>query len=420
MWIPLVVVVVRAVGSASCIGGAVRAHTGGVYDLEDDFTSAQIERARSRKRDALPLRYCGVVTDLVVPCLLGFTPLGAGLMRAAGRIGGGGWVATAALGSVAVYLVLIVVGLPLSVLGERLNRRWGLSTRSWRLFAADLVKGVGIGMVLIVGVAIGLFALIRGNPDTWWAWGAPAAAALVFVASFLMPVLIEPVFNKFKPMAEGPLRDRLLELVGQSELTVRDILVSDGSRRTTAANAYVSGFGRTRRVVVWDTTVEQFETEEVAAIAAHELGHAAKRDVLVGTAVGAIGAAVSVALLGLILRWAPLLDAAGIKTVADPRSLPLLFALTTVGGAVAGPAGLAFSRRIEARADGYALDLVRDPETIVVMERRLATSNLADLEPNPLTVVLFASHPPIRARIAHARQWAAEHGMPVPGPVGSQ
>ncbi|WP_236652494.1 M48 family metalloprotease [Streptacidiphilus neutrinimicus] len=391
--------------------------------LEDDFTPAEIARSRARKRETAPLRYASMLLGLAVPAVLGFTPLGAGLVRAAGRLGGGGWVATAALGAVALQLLLLLFELPLSLRAEVVNRRWGLSRRSWRLFAADAGKGFAIGAALFAGVAVVLYALMRWLPGTWWVLGAVGAAALVVALSFLLPVVVEPLFNRFTPLPDGPLRVALTAMVEASGVRVRDILVSDASKRTSAVNAYVSGIGRTRRVVVWDTTVEQAAPEEVAAVAAHELGHAARRDVLHGTLTGALGAAAAVCVLAAALRWPPLLDAAGVTHASDPRSLALVMALGTVGGALAGPVYNARSRQVEARADAYALDLTRAPETVVAMQRRLAVLNIADLAPHPLTVALFASHPPTAARIAHARAWARTHGLPDPprlSPTGGQ
>ena len=379
-----------------------------------DFTPEQIERARAYKRDVRPLRLTSMLVGLAVPLVLGLTPAGAGLVEAAGDIGGGGWVATALLGSVALSLLGLLIRIPLSMWGETVSRRWGLSKRGWWLFAADTAKGFVIGAVLTAAAVIAFYALLRNGGGAWWVWAALAAAVLAVLGSFIMPVLIEPLFNKFKPLPEGPLRDRLMALVEQSGVPVRDILVSDSSKRTTAANAYVSGFGKTRRLVVWDTTTDSLDTDEVAAIAAHELGHAARRDVLVGTVFAAVGAALGVAVLAAALHWSPLLDAAGVAHAADPRSQALVRAVLVVIGLVGEPWGLAFSRHIEARADGYALDLFRAPDTIVRMERALAVQNIADLEPRRWEVILRYTHPPIPDRIAHARRWAAETGVPIP------
>ncbi|MEY9875176.1 STE24 endopeptidase [Streptacidiphilus sp. MAP12-33] len=382
--------------------------------LEDDFTPAQITRSRTRRREVAPLRYTSMLLALAVPAVLGFTLLGAGLVRAAGRVAGGGWVATAALGAVALQLVTFLAALPLSLRAEAVNRRWGLSHRGARLFAADAAKGLGIGATLFAVVSVVLYGLMRWQPDTWWAWAALGAALLVVALSFLLPVVVEPLFNRFTPLPDGELRRALMAMVEASGVPVRDILVSDASRRTSAVNAYVSGIGRTRRVVVWDTTVRQAAPEEVVAVAAHELGHAARRDVLYGTLTGAVGAAAVTCALAAALHWTPLLHAAGVTRAADPRSLALVLALGTVAGVLGGPVYNARSRQVEARADAYALDLTRAPETVVAMQRRLAVLNIADLEPHPLAVAVFATHPPTTARIAHARAWAAAHGLPDP------
>lgn len=382
-----------------------------------DFTPEQIERARTYKRDVRPLRLTSTLLGLAVPLVLGLTPVGAGLVGAAGDLAGGGWVARAVLGSLALSVLGLVLRIPLSMWSETVSRRWGLSKRGWGLFAADTAKGFLIGAVLTAAGILGFYALLRYAGGAWWVWAALAAAALAVLGSFIMPVLIEPLFNKFQPLPAGPLRDRLMALVEQSGVQVKEILVSDSSRRTTAANAYVSGFGKTRRLVVWDTTTDSLDTGEVAAIAAHELGHAARRDVLTGTVFGALGAAIGVAVLAAALHWSPLLDAAGVQQADDPRSQALLRAILVVIGLAGEPWGLAYSRYIEGRADGYALDLFRDPETIVRMERALAVQNIADLNPRRWEILLRYTHPPIPERIAHARRWAAETGVPIPKPL---
>jgi STE24 endopeptidase len=378
-----------------------------------------VERARAHKRDVRPLRIVSTGVGLVVTLVLGLTPAGAGLVRVAGDVAGGGWVARAVLGSLAISLLGLVIRIPLSMWGEVLNRRWGLSRRGWGLFAADIAKAFVIGAVLTAAAVAGLYFLLRHAGGAWWVWAAGAAAALAVLGSFIMPVLVEPLFNKFRPLPGGELRDRLMALVAESGVAVRDILVSDSSKRTTAANAYVSGFGKTRRLVVWDTTTDSLATDEVAAVAAHELGHAARRDVLVGTALGAVGAALGVAALAAALHWSPLLDAAGVTHASDPRSQALVRAILAVLGLLGEPWGLAYSRRIESRADGYALDLVRDPDTVVRMERALAVQNIADLRPRRYEILLRYTHPPIQERIAHARRWAAEHDVAIPKPLSA-
>ena len=184
------------------------------YALEEDFTAAQIERSRRRRRETRPLRLASAVITPVLLCVLGFSPLGAGLVHGVGRLVGGEWAATAVLGTVALVLLMMVVDLPFSARIEVVNRRWGLSNRNWRLFWIDTAKGAVLGAALLSIVVICLYALIHALPGTWWIPAAIAAAALVFLLSFLLPVVVEPMFNRFASMEPRPLRDQLVQVAG--------------------------------------------------------------------------------------------------------------------------------------------------------------------------------------------------------------
>ncbi len=186
---------------------------------------------------------------------------------------------------------------------------------------------------------------------------------------------------------------------------MRDVLVSDASRRTTALNAYVSGFGSTRRVVLYDTVLDRLPDAEIEAIVAHELGHVATDDVLTGTLMGALGAGAATALAGWLLSWGPLLRRAGADSPADPRVVPLLLFLVTVGGLLGTPIQNGVSRQVEMRADVHALDLTGDAEAFIDMQRRLTTSNLGDPDPPDPWHWYFGSHPTAAERIALARDW---------------
>ena len=378
-------------------------------DSASDFTPEQYARSKARKRATAPVRYTSLAVDLAAVLILGFTPAGSAIAQWAGGLAGGGWIATALLGALALRALLWLLDLPLSLWREKINKEWRLSTRTRRLFWLDSLRGFLIGAILFAAVSLGFFAITRSVPGNWPLVAGACGVALVFVLSFLLPVVIEPIFNRFRPLEEGELRTRLTDLASRSGVKVQDVLVSDASRRTTADNAYVSGFGKTRRIVLWDTTIQHLDTAEIASVAAHELGHAKRRDVVTGTAVGAVGTAASVAVLAWTLSSHAFQTAAHVTGPQDPRAIALLLAVASVLGAVAGPLFNAYSRRIERRADQFGMDLTRDPAAVITTWRRLAVSNLADLEPHPVTVLLFATHPPIPARLAHARQWAAEH-----------
>ncbi|RKN18882.1 M48 family peptidase [Micromonospora musae] len=375
-----------------------------------DLPPDQVTHSREFRAALRPGGYASLVIGLLIALALGLTPLGSRLVELAGRPFGGHWVAQAVLGGLAVVLVADLVTLPFSAWRQAVLTRYGLSTNGWAGWLVDLLKSYAVSAVIGAVALLGFYAVIRLAPRWWWAFGAAGAAGLVVLLSFVLPVLVEPVFNRFTPMEQGPLRTELMAMAARDGVPVRDVLVADASRRTRAVNAYVSGIGPTRRVVVYDTLLREAPPAEVTAVVAHELGHARDRDVTVGTLTGALGAAAAVVALYLIGSWAPLLRLAGVDSVAEPRAFPLLVALVTVVGLVAAPVQALISRRVEARADAHALALTGDPSAFESMQRRLATINLADPDPPRWEYLYSATHPSTVERMAAARAYAREAG----------
>jgi Zn-dependent protease with chaperone function len=383
-------------------------------DPDRDFTAAQIAREEAFHAAVRPPAYVSLGVGLLVAIAFGFTPAGARLVSAVAAPFGGGWWARVLLGTLALTLVGRALTLPWDAWRESVSRRYGLSTRSWGAWAVDIAKSYAVGLAVTVVVLLLVVGLARWQPEWWWVTGAVVGALLVVLVSFAYPVVVEPVFNKFTPMPDGPLRTSLLLLARDDGVPVDDVLVADASRRTTALNAYVSGIGATRRIVVYDTLVEQAPPEEVRLVVAHELGHAKQHDVVWGTVLGALGVAFMVCLLALLGRSSWLLGRAGVDSPGDARAVALVLGLVAVLTFLAGPAENLLSRRIETRADVHALNLTHDPGATVEMQRRLSVTNLSDLEPSSLVFGLFATHPTGPQRIALAREWARLHGVLVP------
>ncbi len=365
-----------------------------------------VRRGRALHAALRPGSYGSLSTGLAVSLLLGLTPAGARLVTWAAQPFGGYWLAEAVVGGLAVLAVGPLVTLPFAARRHAVLREHGLSTQDWGGWTVDLLKGYAVGVVMSAVVLTAFYALTRFAPVWWWAVGAAGAATLVALLSFVVPVLVEPVFNTFTPMPEGSQRDELVALAARDGMPVRDVLVADASRRTTGLNAYVSGVGATRRLVVYDTLLRRGAAAEVRSVVAHELGHAKHRDPERGALLGAIGAAAAVVALYLLGQWDALLGRAGVDSIGSPQAVGLVLAVLALAGVVSAPAQNLLSRRIEARADQHALRLTGDAAAFAAMQLRLAEVNLADVRPPRIEYLLFATHPDTVERIAAARRAA--------------
>nr|WP_202885588.1 M48 family metallopeptidase [Kribbella sandramycini] len=366
-----------------------------------DFTAAEIARQNAFRGELLPWSTTSWVLSVAVPLAIGFSPLGGRLYDVV-RIRR--WYVGVPVLVFGLGLITSLVTLPTDALAERVSRKYGLSVQGWGLWARDrAVNWLLISLALAV-IALFLIALARRRRSGWWLPAAIVTALLVLGVSFAYPVLVEPRFNQFSSMPAGPLRDDFFKLAADDGVPVKDVLVADASKRTTALNAYVSGFGSTRRLVVYDTLLNSSPPAQVRLVVAHELGHAAEDDVLHGTLIGVLGAAFGVVLLRLLL---------GAK-LADPRRIAALLALITAATVVSAPVQNLISRRIEARADHHSLQLTKDPRSFIAMQHDLAVTNISGLSPARWRYWMFASHPTTPERIAMGRAWAAEHGTPLP------
>jgi STE24 endopeptidase len=366
----------------------------------------QVDRARAFHAELRPGSYTSMAIGLVAALLLGLTPLGARIVSLAGRPFGDHWIAQAVLGGLAVVLLVEVITLPLAAWRHTIVVRYGISTQSWGAWAVDVAKSYAVGAVIGGLALLGFYTVVRLAPRWWWTFGAAGAALLVILLSFVLPVVVEPIFNKFTPMAAGPLRTELMTTADRDGVPVRDVLVADASRRTRAVNAYVSGLGPTRRIVVYDTMLTEATPDEVVSVVAHELGHTKDNDVLTGTVIGALGTAAAVIFLYLLGSWTGLLRLAGVTSIGEPRAIGLLLAVAALAGLMFGPVQAFVSRHIEARADAHALALTGDPATFEAMQRHLGTVNLSDPDPPAWEHTLFGSHPSTVERIAAARAYA--------------
>jgi STE24 endopeptidase len=363
----------------------------------DLFAAEVIERGRSYHR---PLYFAlGLDLGLQLGVLAAFA-FGGWLE---GLVGGPWWARTLELVALVVG-VSALIRLPLSCWrGWVHERRWGLSTQSLGSWLGDMAKGLSLGLVL---AGLGLVALVgsaRAWPGWWPAVAAPGAALLALVLGLLAPIVFERLFNRFWPLPDLELARELHELSVQAGVPVRTMLVSDASRRTRKHNAYVSGLGPTRRLVVFDTLLADVPRDELRAVVAHELGHRRHRHVAAGTLLGMAGAAAAVLILWGLLSWGALLSAIGASGAGDPRVVPFVLLVLLALELAALPFETWVSRRWERTADRFAFELTGSADALERVFRRLAVTNVSDLDPSPFVYAVLFSHPTLPERIAAAR-----------------
>ena len=318
----------------------------------------------------------------------------------------------AAAAGAGISLVLAAVSLPLDAVAQQRARDVGLSTQTWGPWAEDVVKSAGVSAVFAgVGGVLAL-ALVRRFPRRWWIPGSVAVVAIGAVTIWLFPVVIDPLFNKFDKLPRGELRSQVLDLARRAHVDVGEVYRVDASRRTTALNAYVNGLGHSKRVVLYDNLINDLPRDQVLQVVAHELGHQRHNDLLRGLAWLAL-----VAPAGTLLAQRLAERIGRREGLGDPTSAPTASALPAIALAVAvvsfgvGVASNALSRQVEASADGFSLDLTRDPAAHIALERRLAITNLADPDPPRVLQLLFGTHPTTRERIGIGEAWAREHSL---------
>ncbi len=362
------------------------------------FSDEQVARGEALRHPGYLSFAVTTVLQLATLLILARGPMGK-LLGVLERIPGG-WPVRALLAGVSLALILFLLGLPIGyVRGYVVQHDWGLSTQDLGGWLSDQLRGLLVTSVTLAVAAVAFFGVVRWRPGTWWLWGWGVFTALTVVLVYLYPVLIAPLFFKFTPLEDQTLANEIKALAQEAGIDVDEVLVADASRRTTAENAYVAGFGSTRQVVVYDTLLAGGGEAETLFVVAHELGHTKENHVLKNIALASLGLLVSFALLGWLGRNASLWEWAGAEGVGDLRALPLLAAFALTMGIVLLPAENTVSRSFERRADDWAISLTGDADTGVRAFRRLAFANIADLQPPPVAVWALFSHPPIPERI---------------------
>ncbi|HLO14679.1 MAG TPA: M48 family metallopeptidase [Anaerolineales bacterium] len=302
--------------------------------------------------------------------------------------------------------IYFIINLPLGYYsGFVLPHRFGQSNQIFKDWVIDQIKGLAIGAPLGLLLLELLYLALRVTGSLWWLWAAIGMLIFSVLLSNLAPVLIMPLFNKYVPLGDEhkDLADRLLELARRANTRVQGVFKYDMSKRTKAANAALTGVGNTRRIVIGDTLINEFSTDEIETVLAHELGHQVHRDIPFLITFGALSTTLSLYLASLALNWA--IHYFGFNGPADIAAFPALGLIFGAYGLITMPMDNAVSRWREAMADDYALQATGKKEAFASAFTRLANQNLGEADPEKWVVFMFYSHPPLGERIAKANTW---------------
>ena len=307
---------------------------------------------------------------------------------------------------------LFITGMALSILEMpfawyqqfKLEQRFGFNTATVKTWVLDRLKGFLLAVLLGYPLLVLVLALVECTGPNWWLWAAAVFVVFRFVLLLIAPAIIMPLFNKFTPLPEGPLRERLFALAHRTDFPTRSIEVMDGSKRSRHSNAFFTGFGRFRKIVLFDMLIAQLSEPELESVVAHEIGHYKKRHVIKSLAVSNAGVFVGFAVIAWLARHDWFYHAFGFGhqagfSAANVVPALLLFALLagTIGFWIS-PLIHIWSRRFEYEADAFAREKMEEAESLIQALRKLTEKNLSNLTPHPLYSGFYYSHPTLLER----------------------
>ena len=346
---------------------------------------------------------------LAVAWLLLFSGISVRMRNAARRISSKPWLSTTFY---VVFWLLIagLLSLPMTIYADFFREhQYGLATQSFGEWSWDQIKGLLVSLIIVPLVVSLLYVGIRRTGARWWVWAS--AGAFVFIMFFAMvaPVLISPLFNDYKPLRDGPIRESVLSQARANQVPTDNVVEFDASKQTTRISANVSGFAGTTRVSLNDNLLDKTSTPEILAVLGHELGHYvlnhSLRGVIYFTLILTLGLFVVHRVFDrLLLRWGPRL---GLEGRADPAALPLALAVLSVFFFFVTPLTNSITRQSEAEADAFGLNAAREPNGFAMAAMRLSTYR--KIKPGALEEIIFYDHPSGYARVHRSMQWLKEN-----------
>ncbi|MDY6964798.1 MAG: M48 family metallopeptidase [Halobacteriota archaeon] len=299
------------------------------------------------------------------------------------------------------YLAIWMIMLPLSFYeGFILEHRYDLSTQTMKSWVSDQLKGFALSLVLILGVIEVIYYLLREFPDVWWVIASVFMTVFSIIMAYVAPVLLMPIFFKFEPIEDDELRRRLLNLTEKADVNAVDVFRMKAGVKTKRAVGALAGIGNTRRVILSDTLLENYSSDEIEGVIGHEIGHHVYKHIGKRIVEGAMFMFLGLFLTGqLLIRT---IGYFGFTEISDIAALPLFGLILGLFFMVLSPIENTISRRAEGHADQYELDLVKKPDAFISSMIKLCDQNLRDADPHPLIEFLFYDHPSGVKRVKRA------------------
>lgn len=325
------------------------------------------------------------------------------------RVSGRRWLQPA-LYAVPFVLVTALLTAPWAIYtGFVREHSYGLSNQTFGAWAGEQGIGLVVQVVVTALILVGLFAVIRRSPRRWWLWGTGVIGCFAVLGLVVAPVFIAPLFNTYKPMPAGPMRDQILTMAHANNVPAENVYVFDASKQSKRISANVSGLGPTIRISLNDNLLHRTSPAETKAVMGHELGHYVLHHVW-----QLLAAFMAVFLLGFLTVWwlAPRVlarfgDRWGVGGVDDPAVMPLLSAIASVYFLVMTPVTNSITRIEETQADIFGLDAAREPDGFASVSMKL--SEYRKISPGRLEEIIFFDHPSGEARVRRAMEWKARH-----------
>lgn len=368
-------------------------------DLSDVYESEQYSKAQEYTRVNSRFGILNSFVTLVIGLLFwffgGFNYIDQ-LVRAAGwnEI----WTGVAFIGILAITFT--VLSIPSSLYATFvIEERFGFNKTTYKTYVVDTIKSLCLSFIIGIPLLAGIlfFFEYMGSFAWLYAWGF--VALLSVVLSVVAPMWIMPLFNKFTPLEPGELRDAIVEYAKKVTFTYGNIYVIDGSKRSAHSNAFFTGFGKTKRIALFDTLIQQLTTDELVAVIAHEVGHNKKKHIISGMLLGILHTGVLFFFFSLLMNNQLLFEAFFMDATSIYASLVFFGFLFTPVELIISVITQAISRKHEYEADQWAVETVTNKQNLVSGLKKLAANNLANLSPHPIFVLLHFSHPPLSKRI---------------------